>query len=44
MMYEMFGDQLSNNVLFALKRADNLQTDIHLAFKNNKEDECFLEF
>ena len=27
MMYEMFGEQILNNVLFALKRADNLPTD-----------------
>lgn len=33
MMYGMFGEQILNNVLFALKRADNLPTDIYGAFK-----------
>lgn len=35
MMYGMFGEQILNNVLFALKRADNLPTDIYGAFKQN---------
>ena len=36
MMYGMFGEQILNNVLFALKRADNLPTDIYGAFKQKK--------
>ena len=36
MMYGMFGEQILNNVLFALKRADNLPTDIYGAFKQKQ--------
>lgn len=49
MMYEMFGELLLNNVLFALKRVDNLPADMHLAFKRKQlfgvySNNCFCTF
>ena len=43
MMYGMFGEQILNNVLFALKRADNLPTDIYGAFKQKTVVRSLLE-